>query len=54
MRRRKNRALMVSLHLVVPHQMRQQIEEAADSEGISIGAAARDLLDAGIKARCIE
>lgn len=54
MRRRKDRALMVPLHLVVPHIMREAIENAADSEGISIGAAARDLLGAGIKARGIE
>jgi hypothetical protein len=45
---------MVPLHLVVPHQMRQAIEREADGDGISIGAAARDLIGAGIKARGIE
>ena len=45
---------MLPLHFSVPKEMRMQIEKAADSNGLSIGAIARELLVEGMKVRGIE
>jgi len=51
---RKNRVIMQPVHVVVPCNVRKSIENAADVEGISLGAIARELLAEALKAMGIE
>lgn len=42
---------MQPVHVVVPCHIRKSIEKAADLEGVSLGAVARELLAEALKAR---
>jgi hypothetical protein len=44
---------MQPVHVVVPCHIRQEIEETADAEGVSLGTVARELLAEALKARSL-
>lgn len=51
---RTKKPLMLPVHFVVPGTLRKSIENAAETEGVSLGTIARELLTEGLRARGIE
>lgn len=53
-KRRRKDVCFWPVHFHTTEKQRGDLEKYADVNGVSLGAAARDLLDAGLKARGFE